>query len=134
MLYQKFCLFALLNIRIPPIVSSNSTPFDFVQVSQARKISKVIRASIGSCESPFMIGAIRPINHIVQVSFQVYYWLLPASIREIGIIRHINYIKHYRPRAEIERHTVANVQARVTVKRKHIKPPLLYVIHPDGGA
>ena len=131
MLYQKFCLFTLLNIRISPIVSSNSTPFDFVQVSQAREISKVIRASIGSCESPFMIGAIRPLNHIVQVGFQVYYWLLPASIREIRIIRHINYIKHYRPRTEIKWHAIPDVQAGMTGELQ-AEPPLLYVIHTDG--
>ena len=79
-----------------------------------------------------MTDFIRPCDRIVQVGFQVDDWPLPASIRQIRVIPSINYIKHHRPRTEIEWRAIPDVQAGMTGELQ-AEPPPLYVIHPDGS-
>src|SRR5574337_358171 len=58
---------------------------------------------------------------------------LTAPVAQFGVISLVYQVKHDRTRTEIERYTVAHMQARMASKSQFSQSALLDTVHTDGG-
>lgn len=74
---------------------------------------------------------IRPGRSFHQVSFEVDDGPLPTSVRQLGVITHIDEVEHDRARAKVERDILADEVVLVALDAQLLKPASLDAAHSN---
>ena len=113
MFQEKLGLFAFLAGS--PIRRLYRCPINFLQLCKIFAILKIIRPGIRERKDSAPAVFVRPDYHGMQIGLQMDNRALPAPIVQLKMIGLMDQVKHDGAWAEIERHTVANAQIRITI-------------------
>ena len=128
---EELGLLSLLHSGRPEVRGHDRFPVDLIQMRDFLAKLGVRGASVGQRECATTPLLSRPTHRFVQVGFQMDDRSLPATIREVGVVRHMDQVQHDRPRAEVERDVISYRVPRVTLHRE-FQTPFLDGSHPDG--